>query len=69
MSPFLVRGLMLAGLVVAATVAGAMTEAKAQFRPVPKYCVRTYDGQTDCSYLHVAAMPGGHVGNWWRLRH
>lgn len=51
MSRFLARGLTLAGVVIAATVAGAMTEAKAQRGPAPKYCMRTYDGQMECAFF------------------
>lgn len=51
MSRTLTRGFMLAGVVVAGTIAGAMTEAKAQYRPAPKYCARTYDGQMECAFF------------------
>jgi hypothetical protein len=51
MSPFFARGLMLAGVFVAAMAADATTDAEAGRWPVTKWCVRTYDGQIDCSYF------------------
>ena len=47
----LMRGLMLAGLFAAALAADAMNDAQAGRWPATKWCVRTYDGQTDCSYF------------------
>ena len=47
----LVRGLMLAGVFVAAMAADAVNDAEAGRWPVTKWCVRAYDGQMDCSYF------------------
>ena len=51
MSGFLTRGLMLAGIVVAATFASTVQNAQAQRGPAPKYCARTYDGQMECAFF------------------